>query len=218
MKRDYGKKSKRQTMHYFLCAATLGVVISVAQAATVKWYYLGTYPTPGPPPATFVISPSGPTIADAISFIAPVNGKIYLNSEAAADFYGDPIIAVDFTDRTVSVTFTARLDEPIPDVAAPVSGVNGQVGPLDAGTWVFNIVTNSYTFTVAGPPLGIARAGDQVVLSWTALASTYALQVATNLSSGSWIDVTNGITTNGTNCLYTTAGSSQSVFYRLRQE
>ena len=44
MKRDYGKKSKRQTMHYFLCAAILGVVLSVAQAATVKWYDLGTYP------------------------------------------------------------------------------------------------------------------------------------------------------------------------------
>jgi hypothetical protein len=165
-----------------------------------------------------VISPAAPTIADTISFIAPVNGEVYLNGNAAADFYGNPLISVDFTNRTVAVTFTARLDEPIPNIVFPVSGVNGQFGPVDAGTWVFNVVTNSYTFTVSGPPLGIALTGVQVVLSWMALASIYALQVTTNLSTGSWSDVTNGITTNGTNCLFTTVVSSQAAFYRLRQE
>jgi hypothetical protein len=218
MRREYGRNTKRQTLHYFLCAAVLCVAFSFTQAATVEWYFLGTYPTAAPPPTSFVIAPATPTIADTISFIAPANGDVYLNGNAAADAYGNPLISVDFTNRTIAVTFTAHLDEAIPNIVWPVSGVNGQFGPLDAGTWTFDVVTNSYTFNVSGPPLGIALAGNQIVLSWTDLASIYALQVTTNLSAGSWIDVTNGITTNGTNCLFTTAASSQTAFYRLRQQ
>jgi hypothetical protein len=190
----------------------------MASAATVEWHYVGL-PTPIIPlPTSLVISPAAPTITNTINFIAPANGEVYLNAIAAADAFGNPLISVDFTNQIVDVTFTAHLDEPIPDFAAPVCGVNGQFGPLDAGTWTFNILTNSYTFTVSGPPIGIARAGDQVVISWTALASIYALQVTTNLSNESWSNVTNGITTDGTNCFFSSSVTSQATFYRLRRQ
>jgi hypothetical protein len=213
MRRNYGRNTTSQTKHFFLIAAVLGAVLSIAQAATVEWYFLGSYP-----PTSLEIAPAAPTIADTISFIAPANGETYLNSFAAADAFGNPLISVDFTNRTVDVTFTARLDEAVPNIVLLVNGVNGQLGPLQAGTWTFNILTNSYTFTVSGPPIGIALTGDHVVISWTALASIYALQVTTNFSSGNWSNVTNGITIDGTNCFFRSTATSQASFYRLRQQ
>jgi hypothetical protein len=198
--------------------AILGVAFSFAQAATVEWHFLGTAPPFAPLPSSFVTSPAAPTITDTISFIAPANGESYLNAYAAADAYGNPVISVDSTNRIVSVTFTAPLNEAIPQIVLLVGGVDGQCGPLDGGSWVFNILTNSYTFTVAGPALGIAPAGDRVVLSWSALGSNYVLQAASDVAAGSWSNITNGITTNGTGYVFTKTISSQTAYYRLKQQ
>jgi hypothetical protein len=195
----------------------------LAPTATVEWHLLETGLGYTPPPSSFVISPVDPNTADTISFVAPAEGEGGMNYFAAADTYGNPAISVDSTNRTVSVTFSAPLDEPIPNVVLPVSGVDGQIGPLKAGTWVFEILTNAYTFNVAGPSLGITPAGNQVVISWTASGSNLVLQAATDLSTGNWSNVTTGITTNavapnGITYVFTNAVSSQAAYFRLKQQ
>jgi hypothetical protein len=203
-----------------LCAAILGVACTTAPAAMVEWHLLGA--PPSSPPSSLVLSPAAPTTADTISFIAPTDGEGGFNAMEAAALYGNPLISVDSINRIVTVTFTAPVGGPIPLFALPVGGVDGRFGPLGAGTWVFKILTNSYTFIVAGPPvgppLGIAPAGHQLVMSWTASASNYVLQASTDLSSGSWTNVTSGITTDGTTCFFTSAVSNRAAFFRLKSQ
>jgi hypothetical protein len=185
--------------------------------ATVEWHSLGLPPNTNPAPTSFVISPANPSIVDIISFVAPAEGEGGSDSAAAADKYGNPAISIDATNHTVAVTFSPPADEPV-GVLDPVSGVDGQIGPLEAGTWAMTILTNTCTINVAGLPLSIAPADNQVVVSWTASASNYVLQAASDLSAGSWSTVTNGISTNGNSFVFTNAVSSRAAYFRLQQQ
>jgi hypothetical protein len=168
-----------------------------------------------------VTSPSNPATGETISFVAPIDGKIYDNAEAAAEIYGNPLISVDSTNHTVTVTFTPPASGPNPGVYF-VSGIDGEFGPLAAGSWVFQIFTNSGSlalstnFDVGATALGIALAGDQVVLCWPALGSNFVLQTATNLSTGSWSNITDGIATSGTNYVFTNDITCQAAYFRLQ--
>ena len=62
--------------------------------------------------------------------------------------------------------------------------------------------------------LGIARAGNKVVITWPTNALNYVLQSTTNLTKGSWLAVTNPspviVSTN--NSLTYTNNSADAVF------
>jgi uncharacterized repeat protein (TIGR03803 family) len=76
-----------------------------------------------------------------------------------------------------------------------------------------------FALILPGPPsLAIVPSGHQVVISWPAAASTYVLQTATNLASGSWSDITSGITTAGAKNIFTCTASNQAAFFRLQQQ
>jgi hypothetical protein len=51
--------------------------------------------------------------------------------------------------------------------------------------------------TAVPPPLGITMAGSMPVLTWPAAGTNFVLQMTTNLTSGNWVKVTNGISFNG---------------------
>jgi uncharacterized repeat protein (TIGR03803 family) len=68
------------------------------------------------------------------------------------------------------------------------------------------------------PILGIAPAGNQVVLSWPTWSQNFGLQTTTNLSSGSWSNVTSGITTAGADYVFTNKVNSKAAFFRLLQQ
>jgi uncharacterized repeat protein (TIGR03803 family) len=68
------------------------------------------------------------------------------------------------------------------------------------------------------PSLAIVPSGKQVVISWPASAWTYVLQTTTNLASGSWGDITSGITTAGSNNVFTSTASGQAAYFRLQQQ
>jgi len=68
------------------------------------------------------------------------------------------------------------------------------------------------------PSLGIVQAGKQVVLSWPTWAPNFGLQITTNLSSGSWSNITSGITNAGANYVFTNKMNSKAAFFRLRQQ
>jgi uncharacterized repeat protein (TIGR03803 family) len=85
-------------------------------------------------------------------------------------------------------------------------------GGIDGDGAVFALVLG------VAPSLAIARAGRQVVLSWPASATNYALQTTTNLTSRSWSDITNGITTAGANFVLTNAVAGSAAYFRLQQQ
>jgi hypothetical protein len=96
-----------------------------------------------------LITPATPATTDLINFIAPADGEGGVNACWASAQYGTPLISVDPNSRIVTVTFSPPPAEAVcPFIVALVSGVDGQFGPLNPGTWTFKILTNSYTFTV----------------------------------------------------------------------
>ena len=69
------------------------------------------------------------------------------------------------------------------------------------------------------PALGIVAVADEVVLSWPAAATNYALETTGALASGAtWTPLTNGIATAGDTCLFTNRASGHAAFYRLHRQ
>ena len=62
------------------------------------------------------------------------------------------------------------------------------------------------------PPLGITMVGNLPVVVWPASATNYVLQMTTNLASGNWVTVTNGILYSG---LQITNAPPGAAFFRL---
>jgi uncharacterized repeat protein (TIGR03803 family) len=68
------------------------------------------------------------------------------------------------------------------------------------------------------PSLGIAIANHQAVISWPTWATSYTLEMATNMTSGIWSNITSGIGTAGTNYVFTNTTASQTAYYRLEHQ
>jgi uncharacterized repeat protein (TIGR03803 family) len=66
------------------------------------------------------------------------------------------------------------------------------------------------------PKLTITRSGANVILTWPMNATGFTLQSNTNLSSGSWSNVTSGIAIVSTNYLFTHAVDGKASFFRLK--
>jgi DNA-binding beta-propeller fold protein YncE len=62
------------------------------------------------------------------------------------------------------------------------------------------------------PPLGITMVGNLPVVVWPAASTNYVLQMTTNLASGNWVTVTNGIPFSG---LQITNAPPGAAFFRL---
>jgi hypothetical protein len=94
----------------------------------------------------------------------------------------------------------------------------GTLGQGIYGTTVFSLmVTNVIAQTNLPVFLGIKFLNPgNVVVSWPSSATNYNLQVNTNLSSGSWSNVLNGITTAGGNFVLTNSVNGKGSFFRLQ--
>ena len=94
----------------------------------------------------------------------------------------------------------------------------GTLGQGIYGATVFSLmVTNVTAQTNLPVVLGIKFLNPgNVVVSWPSSATNYNLQVNTNLSSGSWSNVLNGITTAGGNFVLTNPVNGKSSFFRLQ--
>jgi uncharacterized repeat protein (TIGR03803 family) len=75
-----------------------------------------------------------------------------------------------------------------------------------------------FALTLAVPVLGIAPAVNQVAISWPDSVPNFVLQTATDLSSGSWSNISNGINTVGTNYVFTNTVAGQTAFFRLQTQ
>lgn len=132
-------------------------------------------------PASWSVQPAGPNVTEEILFSGPT--PMFSNScwgEVAAG--GAPAIFVDPALKTVELGFVGIF--PPPDVCLavylPVSGLEGQFGPLDEGDWTFfgnNFLIGmmfSIPFTV-GPLPGDANKDLVVdVVDLTALGANWS--------------------------------------------
>src|SRR5215831_16302285 len=105
-----------------------------ASDATISWHYIGD----GPNVTAFALTPTNPSTQSFITFIAPIDGTNYLNASCAAVKYGFPAIAVNATNRTIDVTFSAHASA-CSYIVLPVSGLEGHVGPLASGIWSISV-------------------------------------------------------------------------------
>jgi hypothetical protein len=195
--------------------ATLGVLFT-ANATDVQWHVVMDHS----PVTNFTLSPVEPTTTNIISFVASTDGEFYANSCFASVANGEPAITVDAVFLTVKVTFSAPLTNiACPLVVLPVSGVDGQFGPLRAGKWSFTILTNSYFFSVEEAPLSLSiktlTNSSLSQVSWPVSGEPFALEFSDSLSSVNWQTVTNTpIVSKGQNILEI-GRSPGSRFYRL---
>ena len=211
--------SKRATASVCLaCAAAWCGGQASAAEATVQWHHV----TNGFPPTVFALNPADPTTTNVISFVAPTDGKIYGNDCFAWASNGNPAITVDSTNQTITVSFSMPPTNYVcPFIFLPVEGVDGQFGPLSAGTWGFDILRNSYRFSVAEAPLPLSiqalSNSSTFQLDWSVSGEAFVLEFSDGLAPGNWQVVTNLPTTLSNRNTVQIYGDSGSRFFRLRR-
>jgi hypothetical protein len=60
----------------FFGAAALCSSLLHASGATIRWHIV----TDGSPTTSFILSPTDPTTTNAVSFVAPTDGKVYITT------------------------------------------------------------------------------------------------------------------------------------------
>jgi uncharacterized repeat protein (TIGR03803 family) len=120
-------------------------------------------------------------------------------------------------------SFTAEVYNPLTTYTNS-DGAASSAGLVLAGNTLYGTALHGgsygdgtvFTLSLPSPPgVGVARAGNKVVLSWPTNIASVALQTITNLSSGSWSNVTVGINIVGTNYVYTNSMNTKAGFFRL---
>lgn len=183
---------QRSLVAVFLgCAATILNAQSASDGPSIRWHPIGS----SGPPQTFLPTPALPTTTNLVSFVAPTDGQIYGNDCFASTSFGLPMIAVDAVFQTVNVSFSAPPNWLCPDIFAPVSGVEGDLGLLRAGAWTFNLPGKSYPFNVSYVPMLLSAAALTnslaIQLSWPVSGEAFVLESRESLGSGNWVSVTN---------------------------
>ena len=89
-----------------VCAASLCGAQTSAPEATVRWHYIEQ----GSPTVTFALNPANPTTTNVISFVAPTDGKIYLNDCLAAFANGN---RASMTAAPTAVTWRRGFNDPL---------------------------------------------------------------------------------------------------------
>jgi len=212
--------SKRVTATICLaCVAGLCGAQTSAPEATVRWHPI---PMASPPTVAFTLNPANPTTTNVIHFVVPTDGQSYVNECYASVKNGNPAIAVNATNHTILVTFSPPLtNTACPAIVAPVSGVDGQFGPLSAGTWVLDILQIDYVFSVVEAPLALSihalSNSSAFQLNWPVSGDTFVLEYNVGLGAGNWQGVTNLPTTVSNRTVVQITNDSGSRFFRLRR-
>ncbi len=131
---------------------------SFASAATTSWINGITGPS------DWTIDPPNPDQTDTISFSGPI-GLHGNTCFARADLGGNPMISVDSINRIVELWFQGPAPTQCTLEWNPVSGLQGNFGPLAPGNWTFicTVPTIAFelNFTVSGTTTGTIHYVDQ---------------------------------------------------------
>jgi hypothetical protein len=215
MRRIYSFSSRLRLSLVVSLALLQGPPIAQAQTS-VEWHRV----TIGQPVA-FALNPPSPTTTNTVSFVAPTDGRDYINSCFASAEVGAPDLRIDPTNQTITVVFLPVIINGCPNVALPVNGVDGKLGLLRSGTWLFSILTNTYTFNVVEAPLRLSiqtlSSPSSFKFEWPVSADSFELQFTDNLTAGVWQELTNSpITVSNENVLQIQSDSTNRLF-RLRR-
>jgi hypothetical protein len=114
---------------------------SVAGAASVTWS-MGENP-----PREWTIVPADPSPADVITFSGPTT--VYANAcEGERDLGGSPQLLIDSVSKIVLLWFQGPAPSSCPKDNAPVQGLEGEFGPLEAGDWMFTCLSRNLPFEI----------------------------------------------------------------------
>jgi hypothetical protein len=97
---------------------------------------------------------------------------------------------------------------------------NGDFSLLD-NTWASRGDGNVQLAATIWPPcseytqLSITIGGNQAMVSWPLTATDYVLQATTNFPGGSWLDVTNAVTTTTNAYVVSVPIAAAPSYYRL---
>jgi hypothetical protein len=172
-------------------------------------------------PIAFALSPSNPTTTNMVSFIAPTDHEHFANYCLAWVGRGAPALSIDSSNHSITVAFSPITNIACPNIVLPVSGVDGKLGLLKSGTWVFSILTNTYTFNVVAAPLPLsiqalgAPAGFR--FAWPVSADAFALEFTDNLAPAAWHELTNTPTIIGNQNVLQIQSDATNRFFRLRR-
>ena len=117
-----------------ICAQSLGTSVNWINGTT--------------PPAGWTINPGSPGPADNITFSGPLD-QIYGNSCAARQILGGtPQISVDTFNKVVELWFQGPPPGFCVLIYQPVSGLQGDFGPLATGNWTFKCTVPQIAFNI----------------------------------------------------------------------
>ena len=161
-------------------------------------------PANSPPTVIIRSPPEGATFTEpaAITIMADPHDADGMVSRV--DFFADARLLGTVTNNPYNLTWS----NVVAGSYALTALVTDNAGAT-ATSSVVNITVSASTGT--GPTLTIVRSGDTLELSWP--TSGYQLQVKTNLSSSTWIDVPN--TSNANHATVQVTGDN--MFFRLMQ-
>jgi hypothetical protein len=142
-------------------------------------------------------------ILDATTF-AYVFLDLFLPPGTSSDVI--PAHTLDFNhDYRIEILFSDRADV-----------LNAGFGGVAQATSGFENLTYTY-FTTIPLILNAARAGTNVLLSWTNSASDYSLAYTHDLKSGNWQVITNQPAPMGGQLVFTNAIGNANTFFRLQK-
>jgi hypothetical protein len=129
-----------KSAHFF--SILLATLCGTAGAVNVSWIPDQLQP------AAWTINPTNPGPGEVISFSGPTD-FIYGNScNAEFSLGGTPGLAIDPVNKVVELVFNGPLPVSCPPGWSPVSGLEGDFGPLAPGAWVFKSTTPGVVFQI----------------------------------------------------------------------
>jgi len=102
---------------------------------------------------------------------------------------------------------------------APMPDLFGEIPPGHSGpnSWLF-YATLTVSAVSASPSLSVARSGNNIIISWPAAATGFALESTASLLPANWSPVTTPpVVVVGDQATVTVAVSGPASFYRLRK-
>jgi hypothetical protein len=100
------------------------------------------------PPTAWTVDPNHPGTSEIITFSGPLNYVYSSSCTARGSLGGTPHIAVDTINREVTLSFVGPPPISCDPVWSPVSGLQGDFGPLSAGNWTFKSSSPQIPFNI----------------------------------------------------------------------
>jgi hypothetical protein len=125
-----------------LVMLVLVALCSTAGAVSVSWIPDHLQPT------AWTIHPSNPAPGDVISFSGPTDLTYGNSCGAEMALGGEPGLAIDAVNRVVELVFNGPPPTICPLIWMPVSGLEGDFGPLAPGAWVFKCTSPGVAFEI----------------------------------------------------------------------